>query len=412
MHNLATDIGFDVEEIRRQFPILQQHVNGHPFVYFDNAATTQKPVSVIESIKKYYSNDNSNIHRGIHSLAERATVAFEETRVAVQNFINAPEKEEVIFTKGTSEGINLVASTLGRKILKAGDEVLISGMEHHSNIVPWQLICEEKGAVLRIIKVTETGELDLESFQNQLSEKTKIVSVVYVSNSLGTINPVENIIELSHSAGAYVLLDAAQAMAHIEIDVKKLNCDFFAFSAHKMYGPTGVGVLFGKRKLLEIMPPYQGGGEMIKEVSFSGTTYADIPYKFEAGTPNIADVVAFKEAINFIKRYGKASINAHETSLLEHATQLLKGIPNAVLYADIKNKVSVISFTLKNTHPFDAGMLLDSRGIAVRTGHHCTQPLMSHFGIEGTIRASFSIYNTMQEVDRLAEVVESINFRG
>ena len=411
MDSLSTDVGFDVQVIRDQFPILHQKVNGYPLAYFDNAATTQKPIAVIESIGRYYANDNSNIHRGNHTLAERATSSFEESRIAVQNFINAPEKEEVIFTKGTSEGINLVASTFGRQILKPGDEVLISGMEHHSNIVPWQLICKEKGATLQVISVTDTGELDMASFQSLLSEKTKIVSVAFASNALGTINPVKEIIEQSHAVGARVLLDAAQAMAHLEVDVKKLNCDFLAFSGHKMYGPTGVGVLYGKRKLLESMPPYQGGGEMIKEVSFSGTTYAEIPYKFEAGTPNIADVIALKEAINFINKYGKSSIHAHETSLLRHATQLLRNVPNVDLYADIENKVSVISFTLKNMHPFDAGMLLDSRGIAVRTGHHCTQPLMSHFGIEGTIRASFSIYNTLEEIDRLAEVVHSISKR-
>jgi cysteine desulfurase / selenocysteine lyase len=411
MDNPATDVEFNVEGIRKEFPILHQEINGYPFAYFDNAATTQKPASVIESITNYYTTNNSNIHRGIHTLAERATTAFEQTRTAVQEFINAPEKEEIIFTKGTSDSINLVASTLGRQLLAKDDEVIISGMEHHSNIVPWQLICEEKEATLKIIPVNDDGEIEMDSFKSLLSEKTKIVSVVFASNTLGTINPVEDIVRLSHEVGAKVLLDAAQAMAHLEVDVRQLNCDFLAFSGHKMYGPTGVGVLFGKRRILESMPPYQGGGEMIKEVSFSGTTFADIPYKFEAGTPNIADVIALKEAILFIQKLGKPAIHLHESKLLDLATKVLSSLPRLKIYANIKNKVPVVSFTMDNMHPFDAGMLLDSRGIAVRTGHHCTQPLMARFGIEGTIRASFSVYNTLEEINRLGEAVESISER-
>jgi len=411
MSNLISDTEVNIDKIREQFPALDQDVNGYPLAYFDNAATTQKPSSVISSLTNYYQNDNANIHRGIHTLAERATADFESTRIAIQEFINAPEQEEIIFTKGTSEGINLVASSLGRSILSQGDDVIISGMEHHSNIVPWQLICDEKGANLKIIPVTDDGELDLDSFEQLLTRQTKIVSVVLASNALGTINPVETIIKLSHDAGAYVLLDGAQAMAHLVVDVRKLNCDFLAFSAHKMFGPTGVGVLFGKRKILEMMPPYQGGGEMIKEVSFSGTTYADLPYKFEAGTPNIADVIAFKKAIGFIQEIGRQNIYKYENELLKKATRSLKTISGIKIFADIGEKVPVISFTMEGMHPFDIGMLLDSKGIAVRTGHHCTQPLMARFGIEGTIRASFSIYNTQEEIERLIVALEVIQSR-
>ncbi len=413
MHNTTVDTNqtFDITRVRDLFPILDQQVNGHPLVYFDNAATTQKPIQVIESLNSYYKGYNANIHRGIHSLAEKATVAYESTRESVMNFINAPEKEEIIFTKGTSESINLVAATYGRTNLNTGDEVIISGMEHHSNIVPWQLICEEKGAELKVVRISDSGEFQMEEFAGLLSDKTKIVAVGYASNALGSINPVAEIIEMAHRYGAVVLLDAAQAVAHLDVDVKKLNCDFFAFSGHKMYGPTGVGVLYGKRKLLEAMPPYQGGGEMIKEVTFERTTYADIPYKFEAGTPNIADVIALKPAIEFLNNLGKKNIHTHEENLLQHATERLREIKKVNIYADISNKVSVLSFTLENMHAFDAGILLDARGIAIRTGHHCTQPLMARFGIEGTIRASFAAYNTVEEVDQLADAVEKISNR-
>lgn len=413
MLNTTVDINqtFDVTGIRNLFPILGEQVNGHPLVYFDNAATTQKPIQVIEALEAYYKGYNANIHRGVHSLAEKATEAYESTRESVRNFINAPEKEEIIFTKGTSESINLVAATYGRANLNVGDEVIISGMEHHSNIVPWQLICEEKGADLKIVGISDSGEFQMDEFAGLLSDKTKIVAVGYASNALGSINPVTEIIEMAHRFGAVVLLDAAQAVVHLDVDVKKLNCDFLAFSGHKMYGPTGVGVLYGKRKLLEAMPPYQGGGEMISEVTFEKTTYADIPYKFEAGTPNIADVIALKPAIEFIGSIGKKSIHHHEMELLERATHLLRDNPRVRIYADNNNKVSVLSFTLDNMHTFDAGMLLDSQGIAVRTGHHCTQPLMARFGIEGTIRASFAVYNSVEEVDRLIKAVEKISNR-
>lgn len=398
----------DVKTLREQFPILEQKVNGHPLVYFDNAATTQKPKRVLEAMASYYQGYNSNIHRGVHTLAEKATSAFEETRRSAQTFINAAEPEEIIFTSGTTDGINLVSNTLGRSILNPGDEVVISALEHHSNIVPWQLICEQQGSILKVIDINEDGSLDLDSLNETITDKTKIVSVAYASNSFGVIHPVKKIIEVAKSVGAKTVIDAAQAAPHLEIDVKKLNCDFLAFSAHKMYGPTGVGVLYGKRSMLEQIPPYKGGGEMIAEVSFEKTTYAEIPYKFEAGTPNIADVVAFGEAFNFISDLTKDAIGRHETELVDHAQSRLSKIPGIKIYGYVENKVSVVSFILEGMHPFDLGLLLDAKGIAVRTGHHCTQPLMARFGIEGTVRASFAVYNTIEEVDRLCDSVLKI----
>lgn len=397
-----------VDEIRSQFPVLHQQVNGKPLIYFDNAATSQKPQSVIEALVSYYNHDNANIHRGIHTLAERATSAFEETRKTVQAFINAPEAEEIIFTRGTTEGINLVAQAYGRKFIKEGDEILISGMEHHSNIVPWQILCSQTKAILRIVPVQPNGELDLTDFDKLLSERTKLVAIGYISNTLGTINPVKEIIQKAHKAGAKVLLDAAQAAPHERLDIKELNCDFLAFSSHKMYGPTGVGVLYGKRQLLEKMDPYQGGGEMIRDCSFKGTTYNDIPYKFEAGTPNIADVVAFKTAMEFIQQIGYDFIHHHEMTLLEKGKQLLFDIDGFIPVGTARNKASVISFNIEKIHTFDLGMLLDAKGIAVRTGHHCTQPLMEHFGIEGTVRASFAVYNTTEEIDIFAGALKEI----
>lgn len=397
-------------EIRKEFPVLHQQVNDKPLVYFDNAATSQKPSRVIDALVAYYKNDNANIHRGIHTLAERATSAFEKTRKSVQEFINAPEAEEIIFTKGTTEGINLAAQSYARKFLKAGDEILISGMEHHSNIVPWQMVCSQTGATLRVIPITQEGELDLSKLSSLLTDKTKLVSLVYISNALGTINPVKEIIQKAHALGAKVLLDGAQAAPHLKLDVKDLNCDFLAFSAHKMYGPTGVGVLYGKRSLLEKMDPYQGGGEMIREVSFKGTTYNDIPYKFEAGTPNIADVVAFNEAIEFMKQVGYETFERHEHELLAYGTERLKSVDGFTPIGTARKKASVISFNIEGIHPFDLGTWLDAKGIAVRTGHHCTQPLMDHFCIEGTVRVSFAIYNTVEEVDyfvnSLSEIVK------
>lgn len=402
-------MNLNIEEIRNQFPILNQSVNGKPLIYFDNAATTQKPISLINAIKKYYENDNSNIHRGIHTLAERATNAFEETRKSVQQFINSKEVEEIIFTKGTTEGINLVAYAYGENFIKAGDEIIISTMEHHSNIVPWQILCEKKAAILKVIPINDEGELLMDEFEKMLSSKTKIVSLVWASNALGTINPIKEIIEKSHAFGAKVLIDAAQAVSHLDVDVQDLNCDFLAFSAHKMYGPTGVGILYGKRELLESMLPYQSGGEMIKEVRFEGTTYNDIPYKFEAGTPNIADVIALNHAIEFINGISKSEIRDYENSLLDYFLQLICETNDTIkLYGTSKKKVAIQSFVLKNMHHFDAGMMLDANGIAVRTGHHCTQPLMNRFGIEGTIRVSFAVYNTKKEIDKLVETLLKI----
>jgi len=398
----------DVEAIRQQFPILHQEVNGKPLVYFDNAATTQKPQRVIDALTHYYQSDNANIHRGIHTLAERATSAFEETRKSLQSFLGAAEAEEVIFTKGTTDSINLVAHAYGRSFVNEGDEVIISAMEHHSNIVPWQILCEEKGAILKVIPVNEQGEIEVEEYRKLLSEKTRIVSVVYASNSLGTINPVEQIIELAHEKGAVVVLDGAQASAHLEVDVQKLNCDFYALSAHKMYGPTGVGALYGKRRLLEKMTPYQAGGEMISNVTFEKTTYNDIPYKFEAGTPNIADVVAFKQAIDFVQEVGKNHIHAYEQELLTYAHQELEKIEGLTIIGKAANKVSVVSFVIEDIFHFDLGQMLDARGVAIRTGHHCTQPLMDRYGIEGTARASFSVYNTKEEIDNMVEGIAKI----
>lgn len=404
--NTATTLS--IADIRAQFPVLDQQVNGKPLIYFDNAATSQKPKSVIDALAHYYNMDNSNIHRGIHTLAERATSAYEATRKAAQAFINAPESEEIIFTKGTTEGINLVAQAYGRKFLKEGDEIIITSMEHHSNIVPWQLLCQQAGAVLRVVPINEKGEIIYDEFLNLLSEKTKIVSTVYISNALGTINPIKEIIADAHKAGAIAMVDAAQAAPHSKIDVKDLNCDFLALSAHKMYGPTGVGILYGKRQLLEKMDPYQGGGEMINEVSFSGTTYNDIPYKFEAGTPNIADVVAFKSAIEFMNEIGHQFLHDHEQMLLNEGTRLLSEIDGFQPVGTAKEKASVISFNIEKIHPFDLGMWLDAKGIAVRTGHHCTQPLMDIFQIEGTVRASFAVYNTVEEVWYFSEALKDI----
>lgn len=403
---VATSIS--VGEIRKEFPILHQQVNGKPLIYFDNAATSQTPQSVIDALVNYYQKDNANIHRGIHTLAERATTAFEATRKAGQQFINAAEVEEVVFTKGTSEGINLVAQAYGRKFIGEGDEIIITGMEHHSNIVPWQMLCQQTGAQLKVIPVNKNGEIELEDFEELLSEKTKFVSVVYISNSLGTINPVEQMISKAHAVGAKVLVDAAQAAPHHRIDVQALDCDFLALSGHKMYGPTGVGILYGKRAVLEAMDPYQGGGEMIRDVSFSGTTYNDIPYKFEAGTPNIADVVAFKAAIEFVEHIGYDFLHNHEMELLARGREKLFGIDGFQPIGTAQNKASVISFLVDGVHPFDLGMWLDAKGIAVRTGHHCTQPLMDHFNIDGTVRASFAVYNTVEEIDAFADALAEI----
>jgi len=392
---------FDVDTIRRQFPIMSREVKGRPLVYFDNAATSQKPQAVIDALVNYYSSYNANIHRGIHTLAEEATLAFEETRDAVQKFINADSREEIIFTRGTTEGINLVAYTWGRQNIQAGDEVIISSLEHHSNIVPWQIICEEKGAVVKIIPINELGELVFDEYKKLLNAKTRLVAIAHVSNALGTVNPVKKVIDAAHKAGAVVLIDGAQSAVHLDIDVQEMDCDFFAFSAHKLYGPTGVGILYGKKHLLETMPVFLGGGEMIKEVTFEKTIYNDLPYKYEGGTPNIADVIAFKAALDFVNQTGKDKIRKHEEELLQYATKQLAKLPGLKFIGEAKEKVSVISFVIENFHPQDIGILLDNRGIAVRTGHHCAQPLMNCFGITGTVRASFAMYNTKEEIDQL-----------
>jgi len=401
-------MSFDLEKIRGLFPVLHQEVHGRPLVYFDNAATTQKPQAVLDALRNYYEHDNSNIHRGAHTLADRATRHYEATREKVKDFINSRESAEVIFTKGTTESINLVAQTFGRKFIGKDDEIIISTMEHHSNIVPWQMLCEEKGAKLRVIPIQENGEIVFEEFEKLLNPKTKLVSVVHASNALGTINPVKKIIQSAHEIGAKVLLDGAQSTSHLEIDVQELDCDFLAFSAHKLYGPTGLGVLYGKREILEEMPPFLGGGEMIKEVSFEKTTYNEIPFKFEAGTPNIADVIAFGQALDFIQSLGKKQIKAHEDELLNYANQLTKDIKGFIPVGTAADNVSVLSFNIQGMHPFDVGQMLDARGIAVRTGHHCTQPLMHRFGIEGTVRASFAVYNTKSEIENMAEGIAKI----
>lgn len=397
--SIALDL--DLQAIRSQFPILSRTVNDKPLVYLDNAATSQKPQCVIDALSDYYGRYNANIHRGIHTLAEEATLAYEATRFTVQEFIGAASAEEIIFSRGTTEGINLVAYTWGRQHIGSGDEILISGMEHHSNIVPWQILCQEKNAVLKVIPVTDEGELSMEVYKNLLSDKTKLVSIVQVSNALGTVNPVKEMIDAAHAVGAKVLVDGAQSAVHLDIDVQALDCDFFAFSGHKVYAPTGIGVLYGKKELLESMPVFHGGGEMIKEVTFEQTTYNDLPYKYEAGTPNIADTIALKTALDYIQNIGKAAIRKHENELLAYATAQLESIPGLRIIGKAKEKVSLVSFIVKDIHPQDIGILLDNLGIAVRTGHHCTQPLMKRFGIPGTVRASFALYNTKEEIDIL-----------
>jgi cysteine desulfurase/selenocysteine lyase len=391
----------DVEAVRRQFPVLNRKVKGKKLVYFDNAATSQKPQAMIDALVDYYSNYNANIHRGIHTLAEEATAAFEATRDACAALINASSREEIIFTRGTTDGINLVSYTWGRKNIGKGDEIIITAMEHHSNIVPWQLLVEEKGAVLKVIPISDNGELLMDEFKKLLSPKTKMVSVVHVSNALGTVNPVKEIIEAAHEVGALVMVDGAQSTVHLDIDVQAMDCDFFAFSAHKLYGPTGIGVLYGKKAILEAMPVFQGGGEMIKEVTFEKTTYNDLPYKFEAGTPNIADTIAFGAALKWTEQIGKEKIRKHEQEILQYATERLKELPGLRIIGSANEKISLVSFVIDGIHPQDIGILLDNRGIAVRTGHHCVEPVMVRFCIPGTVRASFAMYNTKEEVDEM-----------
>ena len=399
---------FPLTKIRDDFPILKSRINNHQLVYFDNAATTQKPQSVIDGISNYYKSYNANIHRGIHSLAEKATEEFEETRSLVKGFINASSENEIIFTRGTTEGINLISSSLSKFYFNEGDEIIISEMEHHSNIVPWQMIADENKLNLKVINVSENGEIDMDHFKSLISEKTKLVSIVYISNTLGTINPVKKIIEKCKENNILSVVDGAQSSAHKKIDVTDLNCDFYVFSAHKMYGPTGVGVVYGKEEILEKMPPYMGGGEMIKDVSFSNTSYNNLPYKFEAGTPNIGDVIGFKEAINYIKSIGIDNIETYEISLKEYTEDALKKIDGIKVVGTAKDKVGIFSFTTDKVHYYDLGLLLDAKGIALRTGHHCTQPLMDKYSLDGTARLSLAIYNSTEEVDYFVESLSNL----
>ena len=387
-----------VENIRAQFPILSQKVNGRDLVYFDNAATSQKPYTVIERIDNYYKNENANIHRGVHFLSQKATEDYESARNIIGAYLNASDTSEIIFTKGTTDGINLIASSYG-SMLNEGDEILISAMEHHSNIVPWQLLESKRRIKLRIIPIHQNGEIDMDAYQEMLNSKTKLVSVTHISNTLGSINPIGEIIDKAHAVGAKVLIDGAQSIQHDQIDLKALNCDFFVFSGHKVFGPTGIGVLYGKSEILNLMPPYQGGGDMIEKVSFEKTTFNVLPFKFEAGTPNIVGGIALGEAFKFLKSLNFNELHEHEMNLLKHAEEELSKIDNVRIIGTAKNKTSVISFNVGDIHPFDIGTLLDKQGFAVRTGHHCTQPLMDFFNIPGTIRISFSVYNTKQEID-------------
>ena len=397
---------FDIDAIRQDFPILKQQVKGKPLVYLDNAATTQKPKVVMEALTDYYSDTNANVYRGAHTLSDQATRLFENARITVQSFLNAASEKEIIWTRGTTESINLVAHSFGRDQLKAGDEILISAMEHHSNIVPWQILCQQTGATLKVIPVTPEAELDMAAFETLLSEKTKLVSVVHVSNALGTINPVKQIVEAAHNVGAKVLLDGAQATPHWSIDVQDLNCDFYAFSGHKVFGPTGIGVLYGKQELLDSMAPYQSGGEMIQQVSFSGTSYNQLPYKFEAGTPNIAGAIGLAAAIDYLNQFDRSQLARHESNLLLKTLELASEVSCLQLIGRAKQKAGVFSFLLEGAHPHDLGTLLDQQGVAVRTGHHCAMPIMDQFGVPGTVRASFAFYNTEQEVERFFQALE------
>lgn len=401
MTKVSQPLAFDVERIRQDFPILQQQVHGQPLVYFDNAATTQKPNIVIDAISNYYREDNSNVHRGAHTLADRATEKFEGVRKKLAEFLHVPDSGQIIWTRGTTESINLVAATWGRENLQAGDRVLVSAMEHHSNIVPWQIVAQATGAKVEAIPVNSAGVIELAAFTAMLDNRVKMVAVGHVSNALGSINPVEKIISLAHGVNAKVLIDGAQAVGHWPVDLVALDCDFYAFSAHKLYGPTGLGVLYGKRALLEAMPPYQGGGEMIESVSFAGTTYNQLPYKFEAGTPDIAGVIGFGAALDYLNQLDRVGAAKHEQALLAYAEEQARAMPGIQLIGTADQKTSVMSFLLAGTHPQDVGLLLDKQGVAVRTGNHCAQPIMEQLGITGTVRASFSFYNTFAEVDRL-----------
>jgi cysteine desulfurase/selenocysteine lyase len=396
---------FSVREIRQDFPALRQQIYGKNLIYFDNGATSQKPQMVLDAIQQYYSKDNANIHRGVHHLSQKATNEYEASREFIQQYINAAKKEEIIFTKGTTDGINLVANSFS-DLLQAGDEILISAMEHHSNIVPWQMVCERKKLILKVIPINKRGELDMTAFEQLLSSKTKLVAVTHISNALGTINPIKEIIDRSHAVGAKVLIDGAQSIQHLKVDMQDLNCDFFVFSGHKVFGPTGIGVLYGKAHLLEEMPPYQGGGDMIAKVTFEKTTYNELPFKFEAGTPHIAGGICLGTALQYLDQFDLNEIAQYEKELAEYAQDLLSTFEDVRIIGTAKQKTSVVSFVVDGVHPFDIGTLLDKQGIAVRTGHHCTQPLMDFYGIPGTVRASFAFYNTKEEIDTFIAAFE------
>jgi cysteine desulfurase/selenocysteine lyase len=402
-------VGFGVEKIRHDFPALQGKVHGKPLIYLDNAATSQKPQAVIDSIARYYQSENSNVHRGVHFLSELATQAYENARSRVRQLLNAAHDHEIVFTRGTTEGINLVASSYGRCRVKAGDEILISAMEHHSNIVPWQMLCEEKGAVLRVIPMNDAGELLLEEYERLLSDRTRLVAVVHVSNALGTVNPIKPMIAMAHHRGVPVLVDGAQAAPHLPVDVQDLDCDFFALSGHKLFGPTGVGILYGKADLLEAMPPYQGGGDMISAVTFEKTLYNVLPYKFEAGTPHISGAIGLAAAIEYVERIGLNRIAAYEAQLLDYGTELLSAIPGLRIIGTAKEKAGVLSFVLEGVHAHDIGTILDHEGIAIRAGHHCAMPVMKRFGLPATARASLAFYNTREELDRLAKGIHRVS---
>ncbi|MFI5135440.1 MAG: aminotransferase class V-fold PLP-dependent enzyme [Chitinophagales bacterium] len=404
-----TEVAIDIASIREQFPILRRKVNGTPLIYLDNAATTQKPQAVINAISDYYSEINANIHRGVHTLSQEATEAYEQSRKTVAAFINAAQTHEIIFTRGTTESVNLVASCFGKKFIQPGDEVIITDMEHHSNLVPWQILCEEHKAILKVIPVDDKGELIWEKFLSLPSEKTKLLAITHVSNTLGTVNPIKEYIEMAHKFGAAVLIDGAQAIAHMQVDVQELDCDFYCFSGHKMYAPTGIGVLFGKEKWLSKFPPYQSGGGMIKEVTIEKTSYADSPLKFEAGTPNIEGGIVIGKAIEWMQQIGMKNIEQHEYELIQYTMNSLSAIPNVKFIGQAKHHASAVSFLLDKIHPYDTGVILDKLGIAVRTGHHCNQPLMKHFNIPGTVRASFAVYNTTEEIDKLVEGLHRVN---
>jgi len=399
---------FDAESVRKDFPILSIRVHGKPLVYLDNAATTQKPVAVLDAIDRYYRQENANVHRGVHALSELATKKYEDARETVRAFINAASSKEIIFTRGTTEGINLVAATFGRKFLKAGDEVLITGLEHHSNIVPWQMVCEEKQAKLRVAPIDDSGEVVQEEYEKLLSEKVKIVAISHVSNALGTVNPVRRMIEAAHRFGIPVLVDGAQGLPHFKVDVRDLDADFYAFSSHKICGPTGFGVLYGKENLLDAMPPYQGGGDMIRSVTFEKTLFNDLPYKFEAGTPHIEGAVGFGAALEYLNKFDWDAVVRHEHALIEYTAQELLKIEGVRLIGTAKEKAGVVSFVMEGIHPHDIGTILDQEGVAVRTGHHCAQPVMDRFCIPATARASFSFYNTMSEVDALTDAIQKV----